>query len=101
VVSFLSGFPFKTLHTFLSFPMSAACSARLILLDLIYLIIFGDLYKLWSFSLCNFLHFLWSKFSPQNSVLKHPLSIYSLPLKWKTKFQTCTKQLAELLFCVF
>jgi hypothetical protein len=49
-----SAFPTKILYTFLPSPTCATCTAHLILLDLIYLIISGDKYKLRSFPLCNF-----------------------------------------------
>jgi hypothetical protein len=53
---FLSGFPNKTSYIFLSFPAHATCSAYLILVDLTYLTILGDEWKLWSSSMYNILH---------------------------------------------
>jgi hypothetical protein len=47
---FPSGFPIKILYALIIYPMRATCSAFLILLDLITLIISGEVYKLRSYS---------------------------------------------------
>jgi hypothetical protein len=80
------------LYAFLSSPMCVTCSTHPIILDMICWIIFGDEYKLWSSSMCKFLH------SPVASSLLGPnillrslsseTSIYILPLAWQTMFHT-------------
>jgi hypothetical protein len=64
-----SGLPTKTLYASLIFPIRAACSAYLILFDLIARIIFGDEYKSLSSSLCSLLHY------PVTSLHKYTLYI--------------------------
>jgi hypothetical protein len=72
---FPSGFPTNNLC---AFPFHSTFPAHLILLDLIILIILGEEYKImkllvryFSPSSCHFIP-LWSKYSPQHPVLKHP-----------------------------
>jgi hypothetical protein len=52
---FPSDFPTKILYVFLISLMHATCAAHIILLDLITPITFGEVYKLWSPSLCSLL----------------------------------------------
>jgi len=63
-------------------PTHATCLTHLILLDLITQIRFSEEYKSLSSSLCKFFPLpcylipLWSKYSPQHPILKHPQSMF-------------------------
>jgi hypothetical protein len=75
VVSFLRASP-QNYCTLFS-PKHATCSTRLILLDLICLMLFGDEYKLWRCSMCSFLHSPVTSFHVgPNIFLKTLVSIY-------------------------
>jgi hypothetical protein len=69
-------YAFLVSHTRYTYPV------QLTLPVLITVIIFGEVYILWSSSLCSFLRPpsisspLRSKYSPQHPVLKHPRSVF-------------------------
>jgi len=92
---FPSGFLTKILYAFLISPMHMTCSTHLILLDLITLMIFGEMYKFWSCALCRLLQpSATSSLLGPNILLGTLLSdILNLcSLVWETKFLIHTKQ---------
>ena len=96
---FLSGFPTKTLYTHLLSPVSATCSANLILLDMTTRMTLGEEYRSLSSSLCSFLHYpVPSSILGLNILLSTLISYsaYVRPSVWATKFHTHTEQQAKL-----
>jgi hypothetical protein len=79
VVSFLLAFPQKP---FISSPMHTTCLDHFILLYLICPVTFGDKYRIWNTSLCNFLY------SPVTSSLFGPNIL--LRTMFSNNFSLCT-----------
>jgi hypothetical protein len=69
---FPSGFPTNILYTLIFAPIRATCPPNPIFLYVIILIMFGEEYKLWSYSLCSFLQ------SPVTSSLFGPNILLSI-----------------------
>jgi hypothetical protein len=102
-----SGFPTNTLYTFFSSPMCSTCPAHLIPLDLICLMISGDKYKLWSSSLCNFLHYpVTSALLGPNILLRNILDTINLLTTLQTNnfnqiFFSSSVDTREAKYCVY
>ena len=76
-------------------PIRATCPYHLILLDFITWTILGEQYRSWSFSLCIFLHFLFTSSLFLSTPYSQTPSAHVPPSMWATKFHTHTKQQAK------